>query len=464
MIRILEVLVSLLIVLLLAVVVAVFLPAHGHIERSVEVSSPLRQVYDSLNTFRRFPEWSALRRLHPRVQMNFRGPESGEGAEVVWTSDSPTIGDGDLTITSSTQDSEIRMAIDNQWSGINKAYTVTLTPTHSGRTVKITWAYDVDYGWNLLWRYAGLYIYGDPATHIQVSLNNVAAMLASFPNVDYKDQPISLTDVIEKPIFLVSTRAPRTLDAVAEATEAAMNQIEAALKKTGLSKAGPRMTVTTNWGDENYVFDVAVPVDATTFKIGDKELAITAPVIDEAENSATETSATSDQEVPPPEGPKSLKPGARDEDGYLVVDGNVRAVLWYQGKALVTDYTGNPAALPLLRRMEKAYAETHGYPYGEFDEGRFWDELISPPDTPEDQQAYKVYLPVQIAATDASGRILPDATSPSIPQGSPSANGSDAQPATGASTPPAEGGKPSGDDNSPPNGDGSDDSGGGTSQ
>ena len=79
----------------------------------------------------------------------------------------------------------------------------------------------------------------------------------------------------------------------------------------------------------------------------------------------------------------------------LVVSGNVRAALWYQGKALVTEYTGSPAALPLLRLNQKAYAETHGYRYAEAGLGRFWDELTSAPDAPEDQETFKVYLPIQ---------------------------------------------------------------------
>ena len=79
----------------------------------------------------------------------------------------------------------------------------------------------------------------------------------------------------------------------------------------------------------------------------------------------------------------------------LVIDDKVRAALWYQGKALVIEFTGSPAQLPLLRLMEKAYAETHGYAYAEMAEGRFWDELTSPPDAAEDQQSFKVYLPIQ---------------------------------------------------------------------
>ena len=66
--RILELIVSLVIVFVLAVLVGVILPAHGHIERSVEVSSPLRQVFDSVDSFRRFAEWGAPHKLDPQVK------------------------------------------------------------------------------------------------------------------------------------------------------------------------------------------------------------------------------------------------------------------------------------------------------------------------------------------------------------------------------------------------------------
>ena len=380
--RVLELLVSLVIVFVLAVLVGVILPSHGHIERTVEVSSPLRQIFDSVNTFHRFPEWAAQRRIDPQTKFTLEGPEAGQGAKVVWQSTAPQIGDGSLTIASAEQDSKVTMTVDNAWSGENKAYTITLLPAQNGKTVNINWAYDADYGWNLIWRYAGLYIHGDPATQIQLNLSNIAAMLASFPNVDYKDVKIDVADVTGKPVLLVATKAKRTLDDVAEATDTAMKEIEAVMKKAGLNAAGPRMTITTNWGQEDYAFSVAIPVDQTTFTLDKQQYTIEAP--------APKASSTGDEDESQP-----LKPGDKDNDGLLVLDEHVRAALWYQGKALVTEYTGSPAQLPLLRLMEKAYAETHGYPYAEMGTGRFWDELTSAPDAAEDQQSFKVYLPIQ---------------------------------------------------------------------
>ena len=382
--RVLELLVSLVIVFVLAVIVGALLPSHGHIERTVEVSSPLRQIFDSVNSFRRFPEWSAQHKIDPQTRTTLEGSPEGEGAKVSWTSAAQQVGNGSLTITKAEQDSKVTMSLDNAWSGENKTYTITLIPAQNGKTVTINWAYDADYGWNLIWRYAGLYIHGDPATQIQLNLSDIAQMLASFPNVDYKDQKIDIADVTARPVLLVATKAHRTLDEVAEATDTAMKEIEAALKKTGLNAAGPRMTITTNWGDEDYAFSVAQPVDATTFTMDKQQYTIETPT---PNPSATDTDEEETQ---------TFKPGDKDNDGMLVVDGNVRAALWYQGKALVSEYTGSPAQLPLLRLMEKAYAETHGYPYAEMGEGRFWDELTSAPDAPEDQQTFKVYLPIQV--------------------------------------------------------------------
>jgi uncharacterized protein YndB with AHSA1/START domain len=399
MIRVLEVLVSLLIVFLLAVLIAVFLPDHGHVERSVTVSSPLRQVYDSVTTFRRFPQWSAVRRNDPALQINFAGAESGPGAKVEWTSAKPEIGSGNMEIVSAEQDSEVRMALDNPWSGTNKSYTITLEPSSNGKTVKITWAYDTDYGWNLVWRYAGLYIHGDPATTIQVSLNNIAAMLSTFPNVDYSEQPIEITDVPAQPILFVSTKAPRTLDEVEIATDAALAQIEEVMAKAGLTAVGPRRTITTNWGDEDYVFDVAVPVSSASFAIGDQTFTITESMDASSmdDSTADEAGGESDDESDPDAPPAALEPGDRDPHGNLVIEGNVKAVMSYQGKALVTEYTGSAAALPLLRLMEKAYAETHGYPFSEMADGRMWDEMTTPVESSADvEDSFRVYLPVQL--------------------------------------------------------------------
>ena len=347
--RLLEVLVAIAIVFVLAVLFAIALPSHAHIERSVEVSSPVRQVYDVVNGFRTYPSWNALRAYDPKVQLNFEGPAMGPTSKLNWTSADERIGSGSLTVASDPapqQDKQVTWTVVNNWKGDNKKFTIDIEQSANGKTAKITMGYDVDYGWDLVARYSGLYLEGDPATQVQYQLTALQSMIATFPNVDYKDQKIDLQDETAKPILFVSTTAKRTLDDVSDATDKAMALLQAAIKKDKLTVSGPRTTITTNWGDENYDFDIALPVDRADAQVTDP-----------------------------------------------VKTGNS-----YAGKALVVSFTGTAAQLPLMRLVLKAYAYTHGYVFDESSEGngRFYDQLTNADAKPDDSsQAYSVFLPIQ---------------------------------------------------------------------
>jgi hypothetical protein len=349
--RLLEILVALAIVFVLAVVLGIALPSHRHIERSVVVSSPARQIYDVISGFHTFPSWTALRAYDRNVQMTPKGAPMGPGAELDWTSNDQRIGNGSLKIAANPppqQDKQVTWELTNNWRGDNKHFTIDIEPSANGKTAKVTMGYDVDYGFDLVARYSGMYLQGDPATQMQYQLTSLQAMLATFPNVDYKDQDVQVKDVEARPTVFVSTTAKRNLDDVADATDKAMALIQAQIKKDKLTATGPRMTITTNWGDENYDFDVALPVDRPATTAADP----------------------------------------------------VKAGTSYGGKALVTSYTGSPAQLPVMRLVLKAYAYTHGYLFDESSEGngRFYDELTATDATKAamDQQTFTVYLPVQL--------------------------------------------------------------------
>jgi hypothetical protein len=348
--RFLEIIVALAMVLLLAIVFAIALPSSRHVERSITVSSPARQVFDVVDGFRTYPSWNPLTGYDPRVQMNYEGPAMGPGAKFVWHSSNDVVGNGSLTVSSNPapeQDAQVTWDVDNNWRGNNKRFTFTIEPSENGKTTKVTMAYDVEYGWNLLGRFSGLYVQGNPATQMQFELTRMQNMLATFPTVDYKDVTIEIKDVEAVPLLYVSTTAKRTLDDVADATIKADDQLQAAIKKNKLNVTGPRRIITSNWGDENYDFDVAYPVDQT-----------------------------------PAEPVEPIMAGTG-----------------YAGKVLETSFTGSPAQLPLMRLMLKAYAYTHGYQFDESSEGngRFYDEIANADEHPADgQQVFNVYLPVQI--------------------------------------------------------------------
>ncbi len=348
--RLLELIVALVIVLILGVLLAVALPDHRHVERSVVVSSPARQVFDVVDGFRTYPSWNALQAYDPKVQLSLTGPAMGAGAKLIWHSTNEKVGNGSLTVSDNPapqQDSQVGWDLVNDWMGQNKKYTIDIKPSENGKTAKITMGFDVDYGWDLIGRFAGLYLQGVPATEIQIQLTRLQNMLATFPNVDYSNQDIQVQDVTATPIIYVSTTAKRTLDDIADATDKATEELRTAAKKGKLNLTGPRITVTTNWGDQNYDFDVAFPIDNADAKVTDP-----------------------------------IKLGTS-----------------YGGKALVTTFTGSPAQLPVARLMLKAYAYTHGYVFDESSQGngRFYDINTTKDATAApDQQTYSVYLPIQM--------------------------------------------------------------------
>lgn len=402
--RILEFIVAAIIVFALAVVFGLALPSSGHIERSVEISHNGRHISDMLSSFRRFPDWGAIRMLDPKTQFTLEGPDSGPGSRINWTSTKPNPGNGSFEVTGKEGDTSLTWKVTNPWKGENKHYTITLEPQRNGRITKVTWAYDVEYGWDLIARYSGLYINGDPATQIQLNLASLQQQMAAIPNVDYTQYEVFVADVPAQPQLAVSTTAPRSLDEVAAATDKAMQEIAAVMKKHNLSPVGPRHTTTVEWGDETYTFDVAQGIDTALIKIGDKDFTI-GPATPQ---SAAEQAAAEESAEPP--APASV-PGTLDRKGNLIVSGNVVARTGYAGKALVTTWTGSPAGLPLTRLALKAYAMSLGYRFNE-NTNRYFDVMLTDPAAvADDEQQFKVYLPI----TDNAIANEPAAPAPAAP-------------------------------------------------
>ena len=140
MMRLLEVIVALLIVAVLGVLFGVALPDHRHIERTTEVSSPVRQIYDVISGFHPYPSWTALRAYDPKVQLTLIGPDQGDGASVNWVSGDPRIGSGSYTVADAQQDARVKWAIVNDWRGENKQYTLEIKPAATARRSRSRWA------------------------------------------------------------------------------------------------------------------------------------------------------------------------------------------------------------------------------------------------------------------------------------------------------------------------------------
>ena len=353
--RIYEFLIALGIVAVLALVIGLVLPSHRHISESVETNRKMTIVYDTVNNLRRFKDWNLLVLRDPQMQLNVTGPEAGVGARLDYVSNEGRIGKGSWEIVDSVPNEKVVIKVEDPARGDDKTVQFLLEPTgKNNRNVKITQTYDVDYGWNLLGRYAGLYVSRHVGDDIKLGLGRMSNMLASVPNFDYRAEGVPLTDlkIVDVPaldlLVVNAGNIDRTNDAIKQSIKNNQEWIKRTLEANpGLEAVGPVRIITTDFGAEKYAFDVAVPIRRKVAQAPQAPLAgeVKAPDTDTpAENVGVEVAAEGDPL-------KVVIPGGAPVE-YIRTEPR---------RAAYAAYTGYMAELDAARNALRAWALTHGY-------------------------------------------------------------------------------------------------------
>ena len=393
--RFLELLTSVVIVVVLFVLVGVFLPDHRSVRHSGETSHPVRQVFDTLNSFKRFGEWNPLGQHDPQIVYQASGAPVGVGARLDYVSKRKEIGSGSWHITESEQDDHIQYTVYNRQQGNNKNHVLTFD--QRGKIVEIDWQYNVDYGWSLPGRYAGLYIDRTVGDDVKRALANITNLIASMPNYDYRNLDVQVTAMPPLNILYVTTTADRNITAVENAMDVALKDIRAAIKANNLVEAGRPRLITTSFGSEKYEFDVAIPVakvdksvedqdvdeDADVDEDVDADVELDGEMDEDGDGSAQETTDTIAHEI-------DLTPPPALED--LRLPENVHSGQSYAGRVVMAPYRGHPAALPLIRDQLRSYAAA----FGEQLQDRAFEEYLTEiEETAAEDAQFRVYWPIR---------------------------------------------------------------------
>lgn len=387
--RVIEFLISLVIVALLFLLVGVFLPSHRHVSHEQETNHPVRQVFDTINSFKRFGDWHPLRMHDPSIQYNLSGPEAGVGARLDYVSQKKAIGSGSWEISLSELDSTVEYSIQNDAYGHDKTAVITLD--ERGKTVGIDMEYDVDYGWDIFGRYAGLYVTRTVGDDIKLGLGNLVGLLATMPNFDYSTIDVTTVPVQPQNVLYISTTADRNITAVENAMILALKDLRATMGSNGLQAAGSPRLITTNFGSDKYEFDVAIPVRRPVPGEPEPSEEATDEAAVEDEAATDDMVATTDEAAPEAPVDLTIQPAPAPLEG-LNLPTNVLAGQSYAGIALSTDYQGHPAALPLIRDMLRSYAAAHGLT---IHDRTFEEYLTEITETSAEEARFKVYWPIQ---------------------------------------------------------------------
>jgi hypothetical protein len=389
MIRFLELLAAIIIVAVVYVAAGVFIADKRHVEHSMETNHPVRQVFDTLNGFRRFAAWHPLRQHDPRIVYTLEGPKNGVGAKINYVSKDKRIGSGSFEIVESVQDEYVVYRVENETYGFNKIARFDLTA--KDKTVEIEWSYDVEYGWDLRGRYAGLYVKRNVGDDIRSGLSNLVGLIATMPNFDYKQLAIEHTIVEPQHVIYVSTSSDRNITAVETAMLTALFAARKAATDNGLVEVGPPRLITSSFGSDKYEFDVAIPVDRPAADAPAAAIETSpetpADAAADAGEAAAEVAAAPAVDDGAPLPIKTLPP----LEGVTLPE-NVMLGQSYYGRVLKTEFLGHPAALPLIRDMLRSYAAAHG----EEVQDRAYEEYLTEIDqTAAEDASFNVYWPIR---------------------------------------------------------------------
>ncbi len=258
--------VGIVILLLIAafVVTGYLLPKRVHVERSITIERPATMIFEILNSYRHFNEWSPWAKRDPDARFTVSGPESGVGARISWAGDPQLVGSGWQQIVASKPYEQINIKLDFDAQGVADTG-FTLTP--AGDATRVTWFFDSDLteGVNLLdsflARYFGLLFDRWVGGDYELGLANLKKFAESLPASDFSQLKIERVDVEAQTILFVTSTSRQDPSDIARAMSVAYAEISEFMNLKGIRMNGQPMAITRARGEGNYQFDAAIPVD-----------------------------------------------------------------------------------------------------------------------------------------------------------------------------------------------------------
>lgn len=144
-----------LIVVVLAIILAYFLPNHWFAQREITIERPPSAVFPYIADLRQWQHWATwYQEKNPDNEIRYEGPESGVGAHTFW--EGPKIGKGDLLITRADEQSGIDYDLYFSDHDVKSNGTIALRQDN-GNTM-VTWSASGELGVNPFMRYLGLFM------------------------------------------------------------------------------------------------------------------------------------------------------------------------------------------------------------------------------------------------------------------------------------------------------------------
>ena len=181
---------GLVVLVLILGAVALGLPAHVTVARSVVINAPEYAVFPYLDNPRRFADWSPWAARDPNMKVTYSGPPQGKGAKVEWLSEEPSIGAGSMEIDEVEPSRSVGLTAN--YNGLEGTSAYDLAPAGSGS--KVTWSFGYETGSSPLKRWKALMLDGFIGAEYSTGLAKLKA------RVEEDRKPTAHPNVVPAPV------------------------------------------------------------------------------------------------------------------------------------------------------------------------------------------------------------------------------------------------------------------------
>lgn len=246
--------------------VGLLLPARVHIERSAFIASPPATVHTLVANLDAFAEWSPWFAGDDRQVLAIEGPLAQPGQTLSWV-DGGASGGARILAAEPYQSVEMEYLFAPR-SRATGGFVVS--PREGG--AEVVWSYDVDFGLNLVARFAGLGYSDGIGAELEAGLEALRALAESLPGADFADAGAEIRDIEPAQIVYANDRV-RGDSAQQQATfDRALERVRDHMRDNRLSAAGPALAITTEWAPPLWGFRAAVPYDGPPRVSGEGEV------------------------------------------------------------------------------------------------------------------------------------------------------------------------------------------------
>ena len=255
--KILGIIISVVIILL--VVMIAFTPPKKYLERSLVMNASPGTIYEEVNTFKDFSQWSPLYTMDPQVRLSFEGPDNGPGAKVQWNGEKA--GSGSEYIIASEANRHVKKRL--EFDGLNGIFYTDfdLQPVNGG--TKVIWSYQADYaGTGVLNRVKGKLFnwFADKliGSRYEQGLMSLKKIVEDRPVFSVK-----ITEEKASPFLYIGeqrTMNPEHIKAINQEKNAIYRDIKTLLKKMKVEQAGAPLCVYTRFSESNMDMICGLPI------------------------------------------------------------------------------------------------------------------------------------------------------------------------------------------------------------